>query len=155
MGTSPSTTALVSRGGNPLTTMEATVQDLRLAEALGYARPADIRKLIKRHLPMLEALGLVRHGGVPIVSGKGRVSTITEYHLTKAQAAFITAKAGTKQADSLTALMAEVFAMASDSKLVAANEAAAKELAEAQARELRRRHEEERDARSAAFAAMR
>ncbi len=146
---------LVPFAGNPLAAQEATVQDLRLAEALGYARPADIRKLIKRQLSMLEALGLVRHRGVPIVSGKGRVSTVTEYHLTKAQAAFITAKAGTARADSLTVLMAEVFAMAMNGRMVAADEAAAKELAEAQARELRRRHEEERDARSAGFAAMR
>ncbi|WP_163778917.1 hypothetical protein, partial [Proteus mirabilis] len=72
-----------------------------------------------------------------------------------AQAAFITAKAGTKLADSLTVFMAETFAMVSDGKLVAVDESAAEELAAAQTRKARRRHEEERDARSEAFAFLR
>lgn len=147
--------SLAALTGNPIATEEATVQDLKLAAALGFGRLTDIRKLIKRHLPMLEVMGLVRHRGVPIVSGKGRTSIVTEYHLTKAQTAFITAKAGTKKADSLTVLMAETFAMVSDGKLVAVDVDAAKELAAAQAREARRRYEEERDARSEAFAFLR
>lgn len=134
---------------------EATIQDLKLAEALGYSRPTDIRKLIKRHTPSLERIGSLRQRGVMIEAGKGARRQGIEYHLTKAQAAFITSKAGTARADSHTVYVAEVFAMASDGKLVAANEEAAQELADAQARELRRRHEEERDARSAAFAIMR
>ncbi|KQO70356.1 hypothetical protein [Methylobacterium sp. Leaf88] len=134
---------LAAPTGNPLATEEATVQDLKLAEALGYERLTDIRKLIKRHLPMLEVMGLVRHRGVPIVSGKGRTTIVTEYQLTKAQTAFITAKAGTKNADSLTVFMAETFAMVLDGKLVAADEGAAQELAAARIREARRRYEEE------------
>ncbi|WP_187272606.1 hypothetical protein [Methylobacterium sp. WL9] len=147
--------ALSTTAGNAPAREEATVQDLKLAEALGYARATDIRKLIIRHATTLELFGSLRHRGVMIEAGKGARRSVTEYHLTKAQAAFITAKADTKNATSLTVLMAEVFAMASDGKLVAVDAAAAEELVAAQARDARRRHEEERDARSSGFAALR
>jgi hypothetical protein len=146
---------LAPHAGSLLVTEEATVQDLKLAQALGFERPTNIRNLIKRHRPTLEAMGLVLQSEAPIRSGKGRVSMVTEFRLNPAQAAFIIAKAGTKRADSLAVLMAEVFAMFSAGKLVAADEDAAEELAAAQAREARRRYEEERDARSEAFAFLR
>lgn len=146
---------LAAPAGNPLATEEATVQDLKLAEALGFGRLTDIRKLIKRHAETLELFGTLRHRGAMIRAGNGAQRTVTEYHLSKAQAAFIIAKANTKKADSLTVFMAETFAMVLDGKLVAVDEDAAQELAAAQAREVRRRYEEERDARSQAFAFLR
>ncbi|MDQ0510628.1 hypothetical protein [Ancylobacter amanitiformis] len=126
---------------------ERTFRDIELAEALGYKRPGDIRKLIKRHLPLLEAMGLVRHRGAPIVSGKGRVQTVTEYHLTKAQAAFIIAKADTPDADNALILISETFAMVSEGKLVAVDAAAQEELdaAAARAAERHRLMREEKD----------
>ncbi|MGO4338100.1 hypothetical protein AB4037_24590 [Labrys sp. KB_33_2] len=134
---------------------DKTVADMALAKALGYAQPKDFRKLIKRHLPALEAMGLVRHAVAPIISGKGRISSVTEYHLNQAQVAFLVGKAGTKRADSLAIAMAEVFALFADGGLVAADERAAKELADIAAREARRRHDEEREARDMGFRALR
>lgn len=135
---------------------EEVVQDLKLAEALGYKRPTDIRKLIKRHAPLLEGMGLLRHGGAPIISGKGRVSTVTEYHLNRAQTAFIIAKAGTKQADIALAEVSEVFALFSEGGLVAANGEAQASLdaIEERARQRRIAHAEEMEARSDAFKAL-
>ena len=47
------------------------VPDVSLAERLGYKRPTDIRKLITRHAPTLEAMGSLRHGVAMITTGKG------------------------------------------------------------------------------------
>lgn len=136
---------------------EPTVQDLALAKSLGYERPTTIRKLIKRHSASLEAMGSLRHRGAMIVVGKGAQRSVTEYHLTKAQAAFIIAKAGTKRADSLAIAIAEVFAMALDAKLVPTNREALAELEAISGRQAERRkaiREEEREARSDAFALL-
>lgn len=132
---------------------EPLVPDLRLATALGYARPNDIRKLIVRHAEMLAVIGggsLRHHGATPVTGGK----TATAYELTKAQAAFLIAKSKTAEADSLTALMAEVFAMATDGKLAPTSESAAVALSAAVERDQVRRGinvKEEREARSIAF----
>lgn len=147
-------TITAAPAAHSLALSEPTIQDLDLAKALGYERPTDIRKLVKRHLPMLEAMGLVRQRGAPIVSGKGRVTEVTEYHLTRAQAAFIIAKAGTKRADSLAVSIAEVFAMAAKARLAPADDTAAAELqAVGQRQEARLAAivAEEREARSDAF----
>ena len=141
--------------GGLLASAEATVQDLKLARELGYSRPTDIRKLIKRHASSLELFGPLRQRGAKVEVGSGARRDVTEHHLTKSQTAFIIAKAGTTRADIHAVFMAEVFAMASDGKLVAADADAAKELAEAQEREKMRLRREERDARSAGFAALR
>lgn len=133
---------------------EARVQDLALAERLGYRRTTDIRKLIKRHAPMLEAMGSLRQHAAMIVTGKGAKRSVTEYHLNRAQTAFIIAKAGTKIADSLAVMMAEVFALFSEGKIAPTSDDAEAELAAAAERERTRRralYEEERDARSEAF----
>jgi hypothetical protein len=66
---------------------EPLMTDTTLAERLGYENARDIRKLIKRNLPALGAMGLVRHHSAPIVSGKGRVQHVTAYSLNRAQAA--------------------------------------------------------------------
>lgn len=136
---------------------EPTIHDLDLAKALGYQRPTDIRKLVKRHQPMLEAMGSLRHGGVMIVAGKGAQRSVTEYHLTRAQAAFIIAKAGTKRADSLAVSIAEIFAMAADGRLAPVDTTGVAELgAVGQRLETRLTAivAEEQEARSAAFALL-
>lgn len=150
--------AMITRDPTVPALAEASVHDLRLAEALGYERPANIRNLIKRHLPTLEAMGLVLRHEAPIVSGRGRVSTVTEFRLNRAQAAFIVAKAGTKLADSLAVKMSEVFAMFAEGKLIAADAAAETELKAAEERERERRWaliREEREARDSAFKLLR
>lgn len=140
------------------TIAEPTVRDVDLAERLGYERPANIRNLIKRHLPTLEAMGSLLQREAMIETAKTARRVITEYHLNRAQAAFIVAKAGTKVADSLTVKMAEVFALFSQGRLVAVDETSAEEIAAIEARDrVRRRliHEEEREARDMGFALLR
>lgn len=153
MNTTNTAGAVVPRSAaDALTFSEATVQDLQLAKALGFERPTNIRNLIRRHLPNLKAMGLVLQREASIVSGKGRIGTVTEYHLNKAQAAFIIAKAKTKRAESLAILMAEVFAMFTERQLVPVDDRAAKALQAAEEREKRRReHEDDKIARRRAF----
>lgn len=138
-----------------MTAAEKTVPDLQLAEALGFEQPLNIRKLIKRHQEALEAMGVLsrlektsdKRGGRPTV----------EYHLTCPQAAFIIGKARTKRAVSLAILMAEVFAMFTEGRLVAVDNAAATDLQAAVGRQVIRQGiiaAEEREARADAFAAM-
>lgn len=116
------------------TTEEGTVHDLRLAEALGFKRPANIRNLIKRHRAILEAIGPLLQREAMVGIGSGAKRAVTEFHLSKAQAAFIIGKSDTREAESVLALISESFAMLSEGKLVAADEAAQAELDAAAAR---------------------
>lgn len=139
-------------------TRDKTVPDLHLAEALGYERPTNIRALIKRHLPILEAMGSLHQREAMIEVGKGARRAVTEYHLNRAQTAFLVAKSGTKLADSLAVKMAEVFAMFAEGKLSVVDEQAQAELLDIESRERVRRlalHAEEKAARDGAFAIMR
>lgn len=152
------TTAIISAGNTLPILAEPTVQDLRLAELLGYERPANIRNLIKRHLPMLEAMGPLLQREAMVEIGSGATRAVTEYHPNRAQAAFLIAKAGTKLADSLTVKMAEIFAMFSEGRLVPVDETSAEEIAAIEARERARSRaifEEEREARDMGFALLR
>jgi hypothetical protein len=136
---------------------EPTVRDLDLANALGFQRPTSIRVLIKRNLPMLEAMGSLHQIDAMIVAGKGARRAVTEYRLTRPQAAFIIAKAGTKRADSLAVSIAEVFAMAADGRLAPVDEAASAELGAVRERQESRLAAivaEEQEARSEAFALL-
>ena len=131
---------------------ERLVDDLRLAEALGYLRLGDIRKLIGRHEAMLEALGGLRHRGVNPDRQGGRPTVA--YQLNKAQVAFLAAKSKTAHADNFTAFMAEAFAMVQDGRLVARDAEAASDLQAAAERAAERQREinaEERQARSEAL----
>ncbi|GLS23878.1 hypothetical protein GCM10007874_68990 [Labrys miyagiensis] len=130
---------------------------MELAKALGYSRPNDFRKLIKRHASALKAMGSLRHGVAMIEAGKGAKREVTEYQLSFAQAAFLVGKAGTTLADSLAVKMAEVFALYTAGRLVAVDAAAQAELDAIAAREAERRrvHEEEKDARDMGFRALR
>lgn len=151
-------TALPAAPASPaLVLSEPTIQDLDLANALGYERPTNIRNLIKRHEASLVAMGSLLHGEAMIVAGKGAQRSVTEYRLTKAQAAFIIAKAGTKRADSLAVSIAEIFALAADGRLAPVDNAASAELSAVQARlesRLAAIVAEEQEARSNAFALL-
>ncbi|WID97530.1 hypothetical protein QO058_04485 [Bosea vestrisii] len=107
---------------------ETTVRDIILSERLGYSKPADIRKLIKRHASALEAMGSLRQSGVMIEAGKGAKREVTEYSLNRAQAAFIVSKARTPEATNLAIVIAELFAMHTENKLAPVDSAAAAEL---------------------------
>lgn len=138
------------------TSGEETVQDLQLAKALGYKRPTNIRNLIARHRRSLEAIGSLLQREAMIEAGKGATRAVTEFHLTKAQATFLVAKAGTQEADSVLILVSEAFAMLAQGRLAAVDEAAQAELDAAVARgaERHRLMREEKDDRSAALKAI-
>jgi DNA polymerase len=114
--------------GSALVAGEESVRDIVLSERLGYSKPADIRKLIGRHIASLEAMGTLRHHGVMIEGGNGAKRKAKEYSLNRAQAAFIISKARTPEAANLAIVIAEVFALHSQGKLAPIDEAAAAEL---------------------------
>lgn len=148
------TTTPAPRAAPSLALTEIIVHDLALAAALGYERPANIRNLIKRHTALLEAMGPLLQREAMVAIGSGARRAITEYRLTRAQAAFIIAKAGTKRADSLAVSIAEVFAMAADGHLAPVGEVASAELGairERQDSRLAAIVAEEQEARSEAF----
>lgn len=133
---------------------EVLVQDLILAERLGFARPRAIRQLIQRHASSLEEIGNL-FSRVAKSGGRGRPSTT--YYLTEAQALFIMAKSDTMRANSELAHVAQVFTEYRRGNLFAkdADTQARLDAAE-EARQARRAlHLEEKEARSAAFLLMR
>lgn len=148
------TTSPANQASHTLALSEPTIRDLDLAERLGYERPTSIRQLIKRNLPMLEALGTIATAVEMVGIGSGAKRAVTAYQLTKSQAIFITGKSGTKRADSLAALNAELLVMVSDGRLAPVDSSVAAEAQAAVDRERARRaaiNAEERDARSDAF----
>lgn len=90
---------------------EPRMMDLTLAEALGFARPSNIRRIISRHTTSLKRFGEVcstvertlksndNLGGRP---GKA-------YYLNKKQALYICTKSETENATEVTIQMVEVF----------------------------------------------
>jgi hypothetical protein len=65
---------------------EPRIQDLRLAEELGFGKPANIRNLIERHTTELETYGIIFESKT-IPSGAGRPGI--EYWLSESQALLI------------------------------------------------------------------
>lgn len=89
------------RGGVP------QIMDLRLAAALGFANPHQIRPLIKRHLSALNEFGAVSPVWEKPSAKGGRPSTV--YYLNEEQAIYITAKSDTPRAAEITVEMVRVF----------------------------------------------
>ncbi|RJF84826.1 hypothetical protein D3877_10125 [Azospirillum cavernae] len=85
---------------------EPRILDLRLAEALGFKRSADIRPLIERHREALERLGGIFR---TVRKNPGRGRPAAEFWLTKKQAIYIATKAETERATEITIQIVEVF----------------------------------------------
>lgn len=81
---------------------ELRCRDIDLATRLGYKNPRNIRTLIDKHMPTLEEFGLALRTKASITSGKGRVQEVTEYHLNRKQAIYLTTQAGTPKARAMT-----------------------------------------------------
>lgn len=84
---------------------EPRILDVRLAEALGFKRPADIRALIERHRGALERLGAI----IRTVRKSGRGRPAAENYLTKKQALFLCTKSETERATDITIEIVEVY----------------------------------------------
>jgi hypothetical protein len=99
---------------------EPRILDIRLAEALGFHRPADIRPLITRHETALRRFGEVFRTVRKTTSNGGRPGR--EYWLTKKQALFLCTKSETVNATRVTIEMVEVFDAVTSGKLVRVKE---------------------------------
>lgn len=86
---------------------EPRVLDTDLAEALGFAKAADIKGLIRRHIVALERFGEV-FGTVRKTSSKGGRPS-KDYWLSKKQALYLCTKSEAKNATEVTIQMVEVF----------------------------------------------
>lgn len=86
---------------------EPCIFDLTLAERLGFDRPRDIRKLVKRNLPKLQRFGVCatvaqtsgKHGGRPSVA----------YYLNQKQSIWVCMKSETERAFDVQAEIVRVF----------------------------------------------
>ncbi len=92
---------------------EPRIMDLRLAEALGFERPRNIRKLVERHRIALECFGTIRSTVERILKNKDNSAPAGRpakaYWLNKKQALYICTKSETEKATEATIEMVEVF----------------------------------------------
>ncbi len=96
---------------------EPRVRDLDLAERLGYARPREIRHLIRGLIEAGKLLDVAMRGAVQRIEKRGAIRgveerEVEEFWLTEAQALKVIAKSGTDAADALLDEMIEVFRLA-------------------------------------------
>lgn len=83
---------------------ELRIRDIDLAVRLGFRRPANIRKLIIRHIAALAELGTVS-----TVETVNRGQKAEEYYLNRKQAIYITTKSDTDNATDTTIEIIEKF----------------------------------------------
>lgn len=88
---------------------EPRVRDLRVAEALGFDRPANIRNVIRRHRDELMDHGSLLQVEAMITAGKGAQRQVAEYHLNEAQALLVCMFARTEKAAAIRKQVIEVF----------------------------------------------
>lgn len=86
---------------------EPRIQDLRLAEILGFERPRNIRQIIKRQKVALERFGELVCCTVKQTPKGGRPGR--EYYLNEKQALYLCTKSEAEHAIELTIQMVEVF----------------------------------------------
>ena len=89
---------------NTTVNCEPRIEDVRLAQALGFKRPRDIRKLIERSKTELE-----RFATCATVAHVVRGNPSTTYYLTEKQAIYLCTKSEAEKAVEVTIQMVEVF----------------------------------------------
>lgn len=109
---------------------EARVQDLRLAEVLGFENPVNIRRLIRGNLTKLEKHGLI-FSAAEKFPGQRRGPAATVYHLNERQAYRLCMWSDAPNADAVQEQMVEVFFAYRHGKLGGGPIGAARELEEA------------------------
>lgn len=92
-----------------LTAGEPRILDLRLAEALGFDRPRDIRKLIDRSMPELAAHGGICATVAQNTDTRGRGRPGTEYWLNEGQALVLCLLSRTDRAIAIRTQVIQVF----------------------------------------------
>ena len=101
---------------------EARVLDLRLADALGFKAPREIRRLIKRYLRQLGAVGTLCHRATKSASGMGRPGF--EYWLNRAQTGFVITRSETPRALAATLEILSIWEAYEAGELVPASSVA-------------------------------
>lgn len=97
---------------------EPRVLDLRLAEALEFGRPRDIRQLIERNRLELETHGVLRHGAANSSDPLGRGRPATEYWLNEAQLLVVCMRSDALRAQDVRGDVIAVFKAWRHGKLV-------------------------------------
>lgn len=100
---------------------QARVQDLRLAEVLGFANPVDIRKLIRRKREQLEVHGELFATVARKSGARGR--PINSFYLNERQAYRLCMWSDAPNADAVQEQMVEVFFAWRHGKLVSTHDA--------------------------------
>lgn len=88
---------------------EPRIQDIRLAEALEFKVPRQIRELIKRNIVELERYGPLACGTTMVEIGSGAKRETAEYYLNEAQALLICMKSDAPRAEDGRAEIIAVF----------------------------------------------
>jgi len=88
---------------------ELRVHDLLLAERLGFERPSDIRKLIKRNLEKLSKFNHIATVARCIDIGNGATRTVVEYYPDQKQSIFLCMKSETDNAFEVQADIVRVY----------------------------------------------
>jgi hypothetical protein len=109
------------------------VRDIDLAVWLGFARPRNIRRLIKKmidagKLSDVHVRSVTERTSMP--QGGAREVVVTEYWLTQVEAALVATQSGTRRGWELTRQMAEVFKRVSRGEHPALDEATQRRLYE-------------------------
>ena len=101
---------IVSKSDLQVIDGEPRIEDIRLAQLMGFKNPKNIRKLIARYLPTLERFGIaLQRGALSPVGMWGGQQPVTITYLNRRQALFLATKSGTPQAAEVTVQMVEVF----------------------------------------------
>ncbi|WP_366654459.1 hypothetical protein [Fodinicurvata sp. EGI_FJ10296] len=88
---------------------EPRIEDLRIAERLGFDRPRDIRKLVERHSKELESYGGICATVAQNTEPKGRGRPGREYRLNEGQTLLICMLARTPQAAAVRKEVIDVY----------------------------------------------
>jgi hypothetical protein len=88
---------------------EPRIQDLRLAEALGFERPRAIRQLIERNIAELERYGPSPHRVAMVEIGSGAEREVQEYWLNERQAVIICMASRTPAAENIREEIVNIF----------------------------------------------
>ena len=99
---------------------EPRVHDMRLGEILGFSKPINVRKVIRRNATELQSHAELKIQRGNSISGKGRVMGSDEFYLNEAQALLVCMFARTNEAAAARKQIIEVFLAHRHGKLVPA-----------------------------------
>lgn len=88
---------------------EPRIQDVLLADRLGYSRSRDIRQMIERNRDELQAYGNVAVRCRAVETGNGSIKEVKEFYLNESQGLLVCMFAKTPRAAAVRKALIEVF----------------------------------------------